>query len=220
MKRLPAILLALFLVGALLPPGVAAAWQGLVVDVTDGDTLLVERNGREVKVRLAEVDAPETGQPWAIEARRALASLVADRRVRVEETDRDRYGRSVARVRVGGRDVAEQLVRAGHVWHYRAYSDSVRLAALEAQARAERTGLWSARRPISPWDWRAERRGRSASPPRPSPGDQQAAADSCATKRRCSQMRSCAEAMTQFRVCGLRGLDSDGDGTPCESLCR
>lgn len=39
-------------------------------------------------------------------------------------------------------------------------------------------------------------------------------------KRRCSEMRDCAEAVFYLRECGVKGLDRDGDGVPCESLCK
>jgi hypothetical protein len=41
----------------------------------------------------------------------------------------------------------------------------------------------------------------------------------CGTKRYCTQMTSCAEAMFHFQACGLRRLDGDRDGVPCERLC-
>ena len=43
---------------------------------------------------------------------------------------------------------------------------------------------------------------------------------SCAGKRRCGQMVSCKEARFYLSKCGLGSLDKDGDGTPCEGLCR
>jgi len=33
-------------------------------------------------------------------------------------------------------------------------------------------------------------------------------------------MTSCAEAQLYHTQCGLDTLDGDGDGIPCESLCR
>lgn len=42
---------------------------------------------------------------------------------------------------------------------------------------------------------------------------------SCAGKRRCGEMRSCAEARHYLTQCGVRSLDRDRDGIPCESLC-
>lgn len=46
-----------------------------------------------------------------------------------------------------------------------------------------------------------------------------ASAFSCGTKRTCGQMNSCAEARFFLNQCGVRKLDRDGDGIPCESLC-
>lgn len=42
---------------------------------------------------------------------------------------------------------------------------------------------------------------------------------SCAGKRTCGQMTSCAEAHFYLTECGMHRLDGDNDGTPCESLC-
>jgi len=42
----------------------------------------------------------------------------------------------------------------------------------------------------------------------------------CGKKYYCSQMESCEEAMFYYTVCGLKRLDGDNDGIPCESLCR
>lgn len=42
----------------------------------------------------------------------------------------------------------------------------------------------------------------------------------CIGKRRCTEMDSCAEARHYLTSCGAKGLDRDGDGVPCESLCR
>jgi len=41
----------------------------------------------------------------------------------------------------------------------------------------------------------------------------------CGRKYYCSQMESCEEAMFYYTVCGLKRLDGDGDGVPCENLC-
>ena len=42
----------------------------------------------------------------------------------------------------------------------------------------------------------------------------------CGSKGTCGQMESCEEARYYLTNCGLSRLDGDGDGTPCESLCR
>ena len=42
---------------------------------------------------------------------------------------------------------------------------------------------------------------------------------SCRSKTKCGQMDSCAEARFYLTECGLRRLDRDNDGVPCESIC-
>jgi hypothetical protein len=46
-----------------------------------------------------------------------------------------------------------------------------------------------------------------------------AVAADCA-KRLCKQMNSCAEAYEVLTACGRVQLDGDGDGIPCENICR
>jgi endonuclease G, mitochondrial len=42
----------------------------------------------------------------------------------------------------------------------------------------------------------------------------------CGSKRTCKEMSSCVEATHYLKNCGLSRLDGDGDGVPCEALCR
>lgn len=47
-----------------------------------------------------------------------------------------------------------------------------------------------------------------------------APSQACGTKRTCREMSSCEEARHYLHDCGLSRLDGDGDGVPCNSLCR
>jgi phosphatidylserine/phosphatidylglycerophosphate/cardiolipin synthase-like enzyme len=42
----------------------------------------------------------------------------------------------------------------------------------------------------------------------------------CAGKTQCGQMSSCKEAKFYLNQGGVKSLDKNGDGVPCESLCR
>ena len=42
----------------------------------------------------------------------------------------------------------------------------------------------------------------------------------CSGKRTCGQMLSCDEAKFYLSKCGVKSLDGDHDGVPCNSLCR
>jgi Excalibur calcium-binding domain len=42
----------------------------------------------------------------------------------------------------------------------------------------------------------------------------------CGSKTKCNQMTSCEEAHFYLSQCGVGRLDRDGDGMPCESICK
>jgi endonuclease YncB( thermonuclease family) len=141
----------------------AATLAGRVVAVHDGDTLTVLAGTREVRVRMAGIDAPERGQPYANAARRALAARVAGREVTVDLRGRDSYGRALGVLRVGDDDVNSAQVRDGWAWVFRRFAHDASLLALEDDARRERRGLWRDAHPEAPWAFR-ERQPRSAPP--------------------------------------------------------
>lgn len=78
-----------------------------VTRVIDGDTF--ETGSRKNPVRLANVDAPEKGQPGAPKATAALRRLVQGQTVTVDTVARDKYGRSVANVTVGRKSVNKAM---------------------------------------------------------------------------------------------------------------
>jgi micrococcal nuclease len=134
--------------------------SGTVTRVLDGDSLIVRSSDRDIEVRLAEIDTPEKGQPYADTSRKALQGMVLGKRVRLEVLDIDRYDRTVARVYRQTDDlwVNAEMVRRGHAWAYRRLVRDKRLYDLEREARENRAGLWALpeaeREP--PWRWRRE----------------------------------------------------------------
>src|SRR5262245_57401377 len=197
----------------------AAPLTGRVIGVSDGDTITVVVDRDPIKVRLAEIDAPERGEPWANRAKRALSAKVFGEVVELRVVDTDRYGRTVAKVYRDGRDVCREMVREGNAWVYRAYSRDPSLLEDEQRAREAKAGLWSLAeaQQIPPWAWRHGEKTRQLPPPgaRSTPGSE----PSCGAKRYCREMSSCTEARFYLERCGLKRLDGDGDGVPCESLC-
>jgi endonuclease YncB( thermonuclease family) len=139
----------------LVTTGWGQEFRGRVVRILDGDTVEVLRATRPVRIRLSEVDCPERGQPFGTRARQFTGSKTFEREVTVKLRDVDRYGRTVAEIRLpDGRSLNRELVRAGLAWHYLRYSSSVELAALEADARRARRGLWADPHPVPPWEFR------------------------------------------------------------------
>ena len=197
-------------------PIAAETLVGRVVAVHDGDTLTVLAAGqRRVRVRLAQIDAPERDQPFGQKSRQSLSGMVLHRMASVDVQKMDDYGRTVGTVMVYGTKVEAELVRRGLAWVYRQYSHDPQLLALEAEAKAARRGLWASANPIAPWDWRHGNQTRTK--PRPMSGFH---AGRCGEKRTCGQMASCEEARFYLEKCGLTRLDRDKDGMPCEALCH
>jgi len=190
--------------------------QGRVVSIADGDTFtLLTAEKQQIRIRLAEIDTPESGQPYGNRAKQALSQLVFGKDVRVDVQDIDRYGRTVGRPYVGSVDVCAELVKNGFAWAYRRYLKDPKLLELEQEAQDAKRGLWSLPEyeRIAPWDWRRGQRAPTidSDPPK---------AFTCGSKTYCRDMISCEEALYYLRSCGLSRLDGDDDGIPCEAICN
>lgn len=161
--------IATALLACLLFTGPAAAAQdsftGKVVSVTDGDTIKVLRDKKQIRVRLHGIDCPERKQAFGEMAKEFAARLVAGKTVKVIVTDTDRYGRTVGKVVLeDGKVLNHELVRAGLAWWYRRYAPKdKKLEALEAAARESKVGLWSDPDPVPPWEFRRGKRSNGES---------------------------------------------------------
>lgn len=163
------VLLLLVLLPLPLPVSAGQTIQGMVREVYDGDTVLVvTRSDGRLKVRLYGIDAPETrkpdrvAQPFGSQAKRVLMYKLLGREVLLEVRERDQYGRAVAVVRQGQRDINAEMVAEGMAWAYRHYLDgpyASRYIGLEEQARRRRLGLWRQSNPQPPWEFRQAGKG-------------------------------------------------------------
>lgn len=190
----------------------AADFSGKVIAVLDGDTLLMLRGGKPVKVRLAGIDAPEKAQPYGAASQQSLAELVMGKRIDVVSRAVDDYGRLVATVSIGEISVNREQVRRGMAWEYSRFRNH-ELMALQRDAQQARRGLW-ADEAIAPAQWRKQHPRAPAAPRTVAPDGA-----ACGKKTRCSEMTSCEEARHYFAKCGVKTMDGDGDGVPCEKLC-
>ncbi len=139
----------------------AESFDCRVIGIADGNSFSCRTNvGDRLRVRLAEVDAPELKQPYGIQARQALSSQIFGKNVTLTVKGRDELGRTLARVYVGNIDVNSGMVRSGAAWAYRGHLDDRTLLDLEAVAREFRRGLWSLHKTEQqpPWKWREQMR--------------------------------------------------------------
>ncbi len=141
--------------------GAAAPGTARVVEVVDGDTLVLDVGGRTEHVRLLGIDTPETHHPtkpvecFGAEAAARLAELTPPGSTVSLERDveaRDHYDRLLAYVTAAGADGTAVFVNAAMVADGYAVTLPIdpnrahrsELADLERTARASGAGLWGA----------------------------------------------------------------------------
>jgi micrococcal nuclease len=141
-------------------PPAPSSYRGpaMVTGVADGDTLYANVDGHSIRIRLAQIDAPEKAQAFGRRSEQSLRELVGKKQVELTWKSLDRYGRPIAQVAVDGLDVNAEQVKRGFAWVFRRYSNDAALIALEAEAKSAGVGLWADPHPIAPWEWRASRR--------------------------------------------------------------
>jgi endonuclease YncB( thermonuclease family) len=151
-------LLAILVVLALTLP--AAGQRGpQPVRLSDGDSFSL---GRE-RYRLQGIDAPElhqdckdaSGRAWpcGTRARSELRRIIGTDPVSCRTVTTDRYGRNIAVCEAGGRDLAEEMVRAGFAVAIERRAASSPYRDAQAEARADKRGIWAGAFD-TPSDWR------------------------------------------------------------------
>lgn len=153
-KRKTILPYAIFLFFLLLVYGCSGqdnAYQ--VLQVVDGDTIVIDYNGKEEKVRFIGVDTPETKHPekgvefYGKEAYQFTKSLLEGEKItlKFDVQERDKYGRILAYVYKGDIFVNELLVKEGYARVF-TVPPNVKYAEhfldLERKAREEGRGLW------------------------------------------------------------------------------
>ena len=127
-----------------------------VFKVVDGDTFWIKnRAGKNVKIRLIGIDAPEDRNafhkkkhPFGITSKRYLDSLFLHKEIRLEyDVDSlDRYGRTLAYAYLNDTFINAELIKNGYAL-LMTVSPNVRYQSqfVEGQsyARSNRLGLWS-----------------------------------------------------------------------------
>lgn len=156
-----ALALAIGLLSVNVPDTVADSmtFAALVIDVPDGDTLLVLRNKTRLTVKLPGIDAPELDQPYGKEAKHHAAKLVKGKVVTIDIMQPGNPVYGAVRFQKS-RILAHEMVKAGMAWATTMDKSSMLAEAQEA-AKTARLGLWANSEeedPIPPWEWRAKKR--------------------------------------------------------------
>ncbi|ASD99407.1 thermonuclease family protein [Salmonella enterica] len=138
----------------------AAELNGKVIHVLDGDTIEVLQDNKPVRIRLANIDAPEKKQAYGRWSTSQLKDLLGAQPVTVTYTQTDRYGRIIGRVfTTNGIEANRFMVKSGAAWIYERYNTDPALPGLQVEARLEQRGLWADVNPVPPWEWRHKNHG-------------------------------------------------------------
>lgn len=126
-----------------------------VVRFSDGDTIVINMNGRTETVRMIGVDTPETHHPdlpvqcYGPAASAYTKNLIGNQKVRLEadptNQNRDRYDRLLRYVYLpDGRLVQAEIIKSGHGFAYTSFpfTKKEEFIKLEEQAKSESRGLW------------------------------------------------------------------------------
>lgn len=98
-------------------------FNAVIYNVVDGDTVDAEIDlGFKIKtkqrLRLANIDTPERGQPGHEEAKTELSNMVLSRQVQVETYKTSKFGYFLADIMVDGMNVNGMLVAKGLAKQY------------------------------------------------------------------------------------------------------
>jgi len=183
------------------------AFEAIVTDVHDGDTIKYKFGNQVFKGRLMGIDAPEINQEHGINSRDYLRFLILDKSVDIEIINVDKYKRNVIKIKHLDIDINKKLVISGNAWAYEQYSDVYVSDQLYAEDR--KFGLWAFPNPTKPSIWRRTNGINTTKL-------------ECKTNNKilCSTLKTCNEAYFWLDECNYSYLDSNGDGVPCESLCK
>ena len=126
------------------------------VTVTDGDTVKGKYENELIKIRLAEIDAPELKQAFGIESKGCLKELIkdSDGKVFFKFKEKDRYKRHVGWLYSEDLDINLEMVKRGCAWVYDRYAERKVLFKHQNLARKNKLGLWKDANAVKPSDWR------------------------------------------------------------------
>lgn len=133
---------------------IAPAHAHKVIGISGGDTLTLLVDNQPLKIKLANIEAPEKEQAFGKHSKQSLSELCWGKDASYKEQDIDRHGRIVAVVKCDGVEASSAQVERGMAWVYPKFSKDLTLPGLEAIARRDRRGLWFDTEPVPPWEFR------------------------------------------------------------------
>jgi endonuclease YncB( thermonuclease family) len=129
---------------------------GKVVEVIDGNTLMVRAGAEQYRLVLLDIDCPDQGQAYAEAAAQHTRKALQGKTVTVTLAGKDRWGNYTGMVYLkSGKDFRHELVSLGMAWVSEKCTEA-QLHTLQQQAQKEKRGLWADESPTPPWVYRRQ----------------------------------------------------------------
>lgn len=123
-----------------------------MVSCNDGDTCRIKRGGKKIKIRLAGIDAPETGQDNAESSKNFLIKQLKGKKITLDCVD-ESMNRENCYIFVGKTDIQREMVKAGWAFDYPKYSNG-KYKLEQDEAKKSKKGIWSNKNLVSPYCYR------------------------------------------------------------------
>ena len=127
------------------------------IRVIDGDTIKGKVEGKQITIRLVEIDAPEMDQPFGLESKNFLIKLTSNEKITYTSEGEDRYGRTLGKLFKNKENLNALMVKSGLAWVYERYAKNQNLYVYQEVAKSKNLGLWQSKKPIAPWVWRKKK---------------------------------------------------------------
>lgn len=132
-------------------------FEGTVVRIIDGNTVeVLTENDERCQVLLHEIDCPELGQAFGLEAKSFMEKTLLNEKVVVKIVAKDRWGNRLAVVSKNAKtDVRIALLKEGLAWTAERNPNEA-FEKLRTEAEQRGRGLWSETQPTPPWSYRRQ----------------------------------------------------------------
>ena len=131
---------------------------GKVIGISDGDTIKLITNNKQIKIRLFGIDAPERDQEFGTKSKEVLSSLIFKKEVKLITKSKDQYGRTLGTIFLEDTNINLEMVKTGYAWVYKKYNKDSEFINAETNAKEKKLGLWIDKNPIAPWLFRKTKR--------------------------------------------------------------
>lgn len=130
-----------------------------IIQVIDGDSLKIIKNGQKAECRLLGIDTPEFDQKWGREAKKYVSKHYLNKKVDISITGKDKYHRFLIIVHTKTGSLNEELVKLGLAWIYpKPCQLSQKLHIAQNEAKLFKKYIWSDNKSIAPWIHRKNKR--------------------------------------------------------------